>query len=47
MLELDILPIPVFNQSGHVPIALLILNALAISKQEPAIRRATLTCQCW
>jgi hypothetical protein len=35
MLELDILPIPVFNQSADVPAALLILNALAVCKQKP------------
>lgn len=43
MLELDILPIPVFNQSGHVPIALLTSNALAVCKQKPAISRGTFT----
>ena len=35
MLELDILPIPMFNLSADVPIALLILNAPAVFKQKP------------
>lgn len=37
MLELDILPIPVFLQSDDVPIALLISDAPAVCKHRPAI----------